>query len=188
MQSKLESFDIEDLRNTARLNGLKRYSYKELLTDFLLINLDHDEIRELITEHEEYQKNFREYLGYLTKRELINEAYKRDIKGYSNMNKSQLIEAILGYRINRRIGEMSYEMMPSESLLDELNEPLATKTRKTKPRKTKAKRTSPRRNTRSKKELRNFTVKELKSIAKERGLKGYSRLNKESLVNLLSKR
>jgi len=188
MQSKLESFDIEDLRNMARLNGLKRYSYKELLTDFLLVNLDPQVVRELVEGHEEYQKDFREYLGYLSKRELLEQANERGIKVHSNMTKPQLIEAILGYRVNRKLRERSYEMMSSESLLDELNEPLVTKTRKTKPRKKKAKRTSPRRNTRSKKELNKFTVKELTSIAKERGLKGYSRLNKENLVNLLSKR
>lgn len=174
MQSKLESFDIEDLRNMARLNGLKRYSYKELLTDFLLVNLDPEVLRELVTGHEEYQKDFREYLSYLSKWELLEQANERGIKVHNNMTKPQLIEAILGYRVNRKLRER--------------NEPLATKTRKTKTRKTKAKRTSPRRNTRSKKELRNFTAKELKSIAKERGLKGYSRLNKENLVNLLSKR
>jgi len=101
MQSKLDSFDIEDLENIARLNGLKRYSCKELLIDLLMANLDSRELLELVDSHEFYVMqdaaldDFRNYLHMLSYDELREAAFSRDIIGYNEMNKSQLIDALL---------------------------------------------------------------------------------------------
>jgi len=48
------------------------------------------------------------------------------------------------------------------------------------------KKSSPKRSRRSKTNLNQYTVKELKTLAKRRGLKGYSRLNKAELIDLIS--
>jgi len=166
MQSKLDSFDIEDLRNIARLNGLKRYSYKELLIDLLMANLDSRELLELVEDHEDYQEDFRDHLNTLSRDELRDEVRQRGIRGYSKMNKGQLIDAILGYRVNRAVKRQENSREDFRNYLktfEELEDYQGD----------------------FRDHLITLSRDELRDEVRQRGIRGYSKMNKSQLIKAI---
>lgn len=166
LQSRLEAFSIEELRVLARLYGLRNYSYKELLTDLLIITADNNSLEEDVYDIESRKSAMRDFLRSRNTTGLRDMAAERGIPGYQLMNKPELIDSLIF---------MSFSGVPF------YNKPSPPKTRKTpKPRKSR----KPRK--KSKNQLEDYTVKELKEEAKNRGLTGYSRMRKAELILFLS--
>lgn len=153
MEFRLRQQNIEDLRNIARMSGLKGYSYEDLLVDFLVRNLPKNILEEELNELEGFWMSLNADLDRRPTQYLRQMAKERKIKGYSNMNRQDLIRKIVQSINEEKTGRALYVEKAN------LRRPKSTVRTKKGARKTR------------KEELSKLRVVDLKDILRNKGLK-----------------